>query len=127
MEQNRPQSEPVFSPYKLIQNVSENCYDIIKRDNEKILAKFFYSFEDEDYYKEYSAFNAANRAIVRLNDERYDLYSQAVDNIKWKMIHYLHDKFKNKSIEDLRGETFGEMVRSLDETLSLQNFYKINF
>lgn len=127
MEQNRPQSEPVFSPYKLIQNVSDNCYDIIKRDNEKILAKFFYSFEDEDYYKEYSAFNAANRAIHRLNDERYELYSQAIDNIKWKMIQYLHDEFKNKSIEDLRGETFGEMVRSLDNSLNFQNFCKIDF
>ena len=127
MKQNSPQSEPVFSPYKLIQNVSDNCYDIIKRDNEKILAKFFYSFEDEDYYKEYSAFNAANRAIDRLNDKRYELYSQAIGKIKWKMIHYLHDEFKNKSIEDLRGETFGEMIRSLDNSLNFQNFYKIDF
>lgn len=127
MEQNSPQSEQVFSPYKLIQNVSENCYDIIRRDNEKILAKFFYSFDDEDLYTEHSAFNAANRAIDRLNDERYELYSQAIDKIKWKFIHFLHDKFKDKSIEELNGETFGEMVRSLDETLNLQNFYKINF
>lgn len=127
MEQNKPDSELVFSPYKLVQNVSENCYDILKRENEKVIAKFFYSFEDEDYYKEYSAFNAANRAIDRLNDERYELYSQAIDKIKWKMIQYLHDEFKDKSIEELNGETFGEMVRSLDDSINLQNFYKINF
>ena len=121
MEQNSPQSESVFSPYKLIQNVSENCYDIIKRDNEKILAKFFYSFEDEDYYKEYSAFNAANRTIDRLNDKRYELYSQVIDNIKWKLIQFLHDKFKDVSVEDLKGEIFGEMVRYLEKSLNLQN------
>ena len=127
MDQNKPDSALVFSPYKLIQNVSENYYDIIRRDNEKILAKFFYSFDDEDIYTEHSAFNAAGRALDRLNDKRYEVYSQAIDRIKWKLIHFLHDKFKDKSIEELNGETFGEMVRSLDETLNFQNFYKINF
>ena len=127
MEQNKPDSELLFSPYKLVQNVSENCYDILKRENETVIAKFFYSFEDEDLYAEHSAFNAAGRALDRLNDERYELYSQAIDKIKWKFIHFLHDKFKDKSIEELNGETFGEMVRSLDETLNFQNFYKINF
>ena len=127
MELNKPDSETPFSSYKLIQNVRDNSYDILKRDNEKVVAKFFYSFDDEDLYAEHSAFNAAGRALERLNDERYELYSQAIDRIKWKFIHFLHDKFKEKSIKELNGETFGEMVRSLDDSLNPQNFYKIDF
>lgn len=124
MEQNKPDSEMPFSPYKLFQNVQDNSYEILKRDNEKVVAKFFYSFEDSDFYKEISAFNAAGREFERLNDKRYEIYSQAIDKIKWKLIHSLHDKFKDMSVDELNGKIFGEMVRYLEKTLNLQNYFK---
>ena len=124
MELNKPDSETPFSPYEVFQNVQDNSYDILKRDNEKVVAKFFYSFEDSDFYKEISAFNAAGREFERLNDKRYELYSQAIDKIKWKLIKSLHEKFKDVSVEDLKGEIFGEMVRYLEKILNLQNFLK---
>lgn len=127
MEQNNPDLETAFSPYKLFQNVRDNSYDILKRDNEKVVAKFFYSFEDSDFYKEFSAFNAAGREFERLNDKRYESYSQAIDKIKWRLIHSLHDKFKDVSVEDLNGEIFGEMVRYLEKSLNPQNYLKEGF